>query len=133
MERSRDHCLSGSGMLCRAVDVSMHSSHMHICRAWTVDMLRFSHCCCFSFCSLMEKQMNVCPLLSLGRGGRALRSFLCKTCPTLGILCLKQRQDRSPFTQLKYLSIPMPRDGFDPNPSHSSWPKKTPSLIKAEN
>lgn len=67
--------------------------------------------------------MNVCPLHSPGRGGSALCSFLCKICPALGILCLKQRKEEGPFTQLQYLSLPLPRDGFDPNLCHSFWPK----------
>lgn len=80
----------GSGMLCRAGGVSVYPPHMHICSAWTMDMLLFCHCCCFSFRSFMEKQINVCFLLSPGRGGRALCSFLCKIYLTLGILCFKQ-------------------------------------------
>lgn len=118
--KRRDHCVSGSGILCRAVDMSVHPPHMHICNAWTVDILPFCCCCCFSFWSFMEKQMN-CPLVSPWRGGRALCSFLCKVCPALGILCLKQQKEESPFAQPKYL--PFPRDGFDPNLSHCSWPK----------
>lgn len=123
---------SGSGILCRAGDVSVHPPPMHICGAWTVDMVPFCHCWCFSFCSFMEKQMNVCPLHSPAMGGSALCSFLCKICPAFRILCLKQQKQKGPFTQLKYLSLPLPKYDFDPNLSHSSWPKKTPGLIKAE-
>lgn len=143
MEQRKDHCvewqcfpalkwqwdtLQSRG----SVSASVHPPHMHICAAWAVDMVPFCHCCCFSFCSFMEKQMNVCPLPSPGRGGRALCSFLCKICPALGILCLKQQKEEGPFTQLQYLSLPLPRDGFDPNLCHSFWPK-SPRLDQGRN